>query len=328
MLLAASMVARAFDFSHVAPSGQTIYYDIYGSSAKVVNPDWDYYVKPSGALVLPASVEHNGNTYSVTVIGASAFEDCTGLTRVSVPEGVTSIEGFAFYNCSTLDTIELPSTLTEILSQAFTYTGYVRNSANRDEHGLLYIGAYLISGADSADVTVADGTLGVAGMAFYYNHTVTRLTLPATLRFIAGMAIADCINLDTVRCLSAEPPAAVGNAFAQSSQFVVVVPCGAAEAYRAASVWRDYTIIEDTCETPPVAIADLEAEPSLSVVRVAGGAVITGAEGMSLTVCDMMGRSVATVSRAVAQQFVTLPSTGVFLLSSPGRKPVKIFYSK
>ena len=47
MLLAASMVARAFDFSHVAPSGQTIYYDIYGSSAKVVNPDWDYYVKPS-----------------------------------------------------------------------------------------------------------------------------------------------------------------------------------------------------------------------------------------------------------------------------------------
>lgn len=327
MLLAASMVARAFDFSHVAPSGQTIYYDIYGSTVKVVNPDWDYHVKPSGALVLPATVEHNGNTYSVTAIGASAFEDCTGLTRVSVPEGVTSIEGFAFYNCSALDTIELPSTLTEILSQAFTYTGYVRNAANRDEQGLLYIGAYLISGADIAEVTVADGTLGVAGMAFYYNHTITKVTLPETMRFLAGLSFADCTSLDTVRCLSAVPPAAVGNAFSESPSFVVAVPCGAADAYSAADVWRDYTIVEDGCDTT-MDVVENDLQPRVNVARVYGGTVVSGAEGSTITVCDVMGRTVASVGRASAAQFLYLPQTGVYMLSVAGRKPIKIFYSK
>ena len=36
----------------------------------------------------------------VTTIRSSAFENCSGLTRVSIPNGVTTIEAYAFGDCS------------------------------------------------------------------------------------------------------------------------------------------------------------------------------------------------------------------------------------
>lgn len=47
---------------------------------------------------------------SVTVIGSEAFFGCTGLTGITIPEGVTSIENQAFNGCSGLTYISLPST--------------------------------------------------------------------------------------------------------------------------------------------------------------------------------------------------------------------------
>jgi hypothetical protein len=42
---------------------------------------------------------------SVTSIGASAFEDCTGLTSITIPNSVTSISSNAFENCSSLEDV-------------------------------------------------------------------------------------------------------------------------------------------------------------------------------------------------------------------------------
>ena len=324
MLLATALVARAFDFSQQAPTGQTLYYSVNGNEASVVNPDWDYYTKPSGSLQIPSTIEHSGVTYQVTAIGASAFEECTGLTRVVVPEGVTAINGFAFYRCSSLDTIELPSTLTEILSQAFTYTAYASNSANRDTFGVLYIGAYLIGGGNVPQIIVRDGTLGIASMAFYYNHTLEHITLPSTLRFVSGLSFADCIALDTVRCLSEVPPHAVGNPFQQAAAFTLAVPCGTSAAYAADPVWGAYNIVED-CSSQPVSSV---MAPVPQVVRVSGGLMVSGVEGRSLAVSDIMGRRVATVPAALAAQRIAIPAAGVYLLTVEGSKPVKILYSE
>ena len=45
----------------------------------------------SGEIVIPESVEHEGTAYSVTSIGNGAFQYCTGLTSVTIPNSVTSI---------------------------------------------------------------------------------------------------------------------------------------------------------------------------------------------------------------------------------------------
>ncbi len=60
------------------------------------------YTNLSGALSIPASVTHNGNTYSVTRIGHHAFEACLSLTSVAIPATVTVMENNLFDYCDAL----------------------------------------------------------------------------------------------------------------------------------------------------------------------------------------------------------------------------------
>ena len=55
----------------------------------------------------------------VTSIGERAFSECSSLTSISIPEGVTSIGGYAFYKCSSLASISLPEGVTSIEHDAF-----------------------------------------------------------------------------------------------------------------------------------------------------------------------------------------------------------------
>ena len=81
-----------------------IYYRI-NSDGKSVSVTYrgrsnDYYDNEySGAVTIPAKVTYSGKTYSVTSIGSYAFEDCSGLTSVVIPNSVTSIGRYAFYGC-------------------------------------------------------------------------------------------------------------------------------------------------------------------------------------------------------------------------------------
>lgn len=108
LLIAAFMAmgqsAFAYDFSAVAPSGQTLYYIIVNGAAQVTyqNSSSPRYSNLTGALTIPSSVTYNGTTYSVTSISYYAFEGCSGLTSVTIPNSVTSIRDYAFGNCSGL----------------------------------------------------------------------------------------------------------------------------------------------------------------------------------------------------------------------------------
>ena len=56
----------------------------------------------------------------VTSIGSAAFRDCTGLTSIDLPAGLTSIGSAAFWGCDGLTSIDLPDGLTSIGERAFS----------------------------------------------------------------------------------------------------------------------------------------------------------------------------------------------------------------
>lgn len=72
-----------------------------------------------GDVNLPASVTINGNDYSVTSIEESTFSNCSGLTSITIPDGVTSIGNQAFSDCSGLTSVTIPSSVTSIGIRAF-----------------------------------------------------------------------------------------------------------------------------------------------------------------------------------------------------------------
>lgn len=115
------------DFSVAAPSGQTLYFSYTTGGVALTFPantttntaGWVGFTKPTGALTIPATVTYGGQTYNVVGIYRFAFYGCTGLTAVSVPEGVTTIRQAAFSGCTSLTSVELPSTLDSLGNTAF-----------------------------------------------------------------------------------------------------------------------------------------------------------------------------------------------------------------
>ena len=106
-----------------------IYYLVTGSNTVDVTYKDLNYNSYSGTVAIPATVTNNGVTYNVTGIGNSAFRGCTGLTAVSMPSSVTSIDKLAFYQ-SGLTSLELPEAVTCIGDSAFCSCSKLNNLAS------------------------------------------------------------------------------------------------------------------------------------------------------------------------------------------------------
>ncbi|MBR1800452.1 MAG: leucine-rich repeat domain-containing protein [Bacteroidaceae bacterium] len=96
-----------------------IYYNLSGSEATVTYlNNQDNSTAYSGSVVIPSTISYQNAAYRVTAIGENAFSDCTGLTQVSIPDGMKSISSGAFYNCTGLTSITIPESITHMGSPA------------------------------------------------------------------------------------------------------------------------------------------------------------------------------------------------------------------
>ena len=73
----------------------------------------------TGSITIPETIIYEGITYRVTDIGESAFDGCSSLTSVIIPNSITSIGSVAFYGCTSLTSITLPNSITNIGGAAF-----------------------------------------------------------------------------------------------------------------------------------------------------------------------------------------------------------------
>ena len=147
----------------------------------------------SGELAIPA--EYNGS--KVVKIGANAFDNCTALTSVTVPEGVTEIGESAFEGCTSLSDIDLPESLTTISSYAFFGCDSLKSV-------LLYPGATNIASyafydcAGLESIALPEGITSIAEGTFGECPKLTTLFIPNTVTSIETGAFYGCDSIEAV----------------------------------------------------------------------------------------------------------------------------------
>ena len=132
----------------------------------------------------------------VTIIGSYAFKGCGALTSVTLPNGVTSIGDYAFSACGSLASVTIPDSVTSIGWNAFSDTA-IYNAAERWKDGILYIDSWLIKAQETiaGDCAIPMGTTGIADNAFDCCYDLTSVTISDSVTSIGANAFERCGNL-------------------------------------------------------------------------------------------------------------------------------------
>ena len=113
-------------------------------------------------------------------------------------KSVTSIGEFAFENCTSLTSIEIPNSVKSIGCGAFNGTAWYENQPE----GLVYAGKVLYDykGAmpSNTSITIKDGTLGISGYAFSSCSGLTSVVIPNSVTNIGRSAFYSCSGLTSI----------------------------------------------------------------------------------------------------------------------------------
>ncbi len=115
----------------------------------------------------------------ITSIGAEAFSGCSSLTSVNLASTITSIGNSAFYNCSSLNDVQLPDSVTYIGENAFQNCPKLQTAGPTD-----------------GDYNIKLGwTDSIPSKAFYNMTSLKSVVIPDGVTTINRLAFAGCANL-------------------------------------------------------------------------------------------------------------------------------------
>ncbi|MBP5266295.1 MAG: leucine-rich repeat domain-containing protein, partial [Lachnospiraceae bacterium] len=226
-----------YDFPAVCETGQTLYYRITSEEEHTVtltypyseeNPafedyydNYNFHIPPTGEIVLPSIVTHNGIDYSVTAIDHHTFYQCELTGSLIIPEGVASIGFCAFSYCS-FTSVYIPQSVRFIdpspLTHCYSLGSISVDEANptfysesntiiRREDNALVVGCITslipdgveiickraFQGASNGNnVVLPNSVRTIEEYAFFHGHHWGTLTLSETLETIGSHAFSQC----------------------------------------------------------------------------------------------------------------------------------------
>lgn len=151
----------------------------------------------SGDVVIPESVEYNGDTYSVTTIGSQAFVRCRNLTSVSIPSSVTKIDYAAFRDCTSLAGLIIPSSVTTIGNEAFA--GCLGFNSIVIPNSVISIGQSAFSSCSNmTSITIPESVTSIGDFAFNACSGLSSITIPNSVTSISYQMFSSCTGLKSI----------------------------------------------------------------------------------------------------------------------------------
>ena len=133
----------------------------------------------------------------MTRIGKYAFENCTSLTSVTIPDSVISIGDYAFSSCTSLTSVTIPDNVTSIGNSAFEYcTSLTSVTIPNNVTNIGYRSFYDCKSLTS--ITIGNSVTSIGNSAFEYCTSLTSVTIPNSVTSIGNYTFSDCSNLKSV----------------------------------------------------------------------------------------------------------------------------------
>lgn len=131
---------------------------------------------------------------SLTGLGQYAFLNCTSLTEIAIPDGVTQLPERVFYLCTGLRTVTLPQSLTLIGKGAFDGCACLTDLAI--PASVTEIGSSAFSDCASlTEITLPQGVTALGMNTFYGCTSLEQITFPDGFTQLGMYALASCTSL-------------------------------------------------------------------------------------------------------------------------------------
>lgn len=141
-----------------------------GKTATVVSKSDGY----TGDIVIPSSIMYDDTEYSVIGIYREAFQYCTGLTSITIPNSVKSLGYYSFYGCTGLTSITIPNSVNSIDHDSFSgCTGLT-------------------------SITISNSVMSIASSTFANCTGLTSITIPNSVEHIGASAFSGCTGLTSI----------------------------------------------------------------------------------------------------------------------------------
>ena len=141
----------------------------------------------------------------VTGIGIYTFQDCDGLTQITIPDSVTSIGWWAFYGCHSLYSVRLPQFLTNIDVGTFSDCTVLANITI--PNSVTHIGqrAFKWCGITNP-LVIPDGVTNIDSEAFIGCQYIPSITVGSGVSNIGSGAFSGCIGVSAITFKSETAP--------------------------------------------------------------------------------------------------------------------------
>ena len=185
---------------------------------EIQKPTYEYAILPDETIEI---IGYNGSESKVVIpdkidgkkvtgIGDYAFESCTNLTSITIPDSVTNIGEYAFQSCSNLTSITIPDSVTNIGQRAFLFCKSIKYITIPES--VQDIGEYAFYGCKSLEkINAAAGNenyVSVNGILFSKDKTKivcypankndTSYSIPSSVKVIGSGAFRDCSHLKSI----------------------------------------------------------------------------------------------------------------------------------